>query len=192
MNAFIATCTRLAENRFVTGNFELEKILNRNNRSLKSSGNFIIAADMGMVWDTISPVRSSMTLGKDYIIQARPGRQRNVTSAQGNETFLRVAEVMSMIFTGNNSGILDNFDVYYSGSLGSLGNQSSLDNWELGLSPLDRTISSFMKQIILKGGTDIRYIQIHEQNGDITNYFLSNHKYPGELSADEKAFFIIP
>jgi len=183
MDAFKTTCSRLANHPVVQGNFEQEKTLNRLNRSLKSSGNFIIAADLGMVWDTVKPFPSTLTLGKDYLIQSRPGGQKTVLSAQGNETFISMAEIISAVFSGNSQGLLDNFEVYYSGSG---------DAWELGLSPRNNAIGSFAEKIIMKGDAAIKSILIYEQNGDTVHYFLSNHSYPAELNAHEKTFFSFP
>jgi len=189
--AFRTTCSRLAEHPFIRGNFEQEKTLARLNRSLKSSGNFIIAADLGMVWDTGKPFPSTLALGKDYLIQSRPGGQKTVLSAQGNETFLRMAEVISTVFSGNAQGLLDNFEVYYSGNAnGDTAGGNAV--WELGLSPLDKAINSFAEKIIMKGDAAIRSIQIYEQNGDTIKYILSNHSYPAELTINEKAFFSYP
>ena len=181
--AFRITCSSLAQHKFIRGNFEQEKNLSRLKRSFKSSGNFIIAVDQGMVWDTVKPFPSTMTLGRDYLIQFRPGGQKTILSAQGNETFLRMAEVISTVFSGNAQGLLDNFTVYYSGSAAS---------WELGLSPLNTAINSFAEKITMKGGAAIRSIQIYEQNGDMTTYILSNHSYPAELEVYEKALFSYP
>jgi hypothetical protein len=180
MDAFKITCSRLAEHSLVRGNFEQEKTLSRLNRSLKSSGNFIIAAGLGMVWDTVKPFPSTMTLGKDYLIQSRPGGQKTVLSAQGNETFLRMAEVISAVFSGNSQGLLDNFNVCYSGGASA---------WELGLSPRNADIGVFAEKIIMKGGEAIMSILIYEKNGDTVRYILSNHSYPAELNVNEKALF---
>jgi hypothetical protein len=184
MEAFNTTCSRLAEHPFIRGNFEQEKTLSRLGRSLTSSGNFIIAANMGMVWDTSKPFPSTLTLGSDFLIQSRPGGQKTVLSAQGNETFLRMAEVISTVFSGNARGLLDNFNVYYSGDTGG--------TWELGLSPRNTAIGSFAERIIMKGDTAIRSIFLFEQNSDTIHYILSNHSYPAELNVHEKAFFSIP
>ena len=183
LDVFNKTSTRLAENPIVRGNFEQERVLSRFNRSLESSGNFIIAADLGMLWETLQPFPSALALGKDYLIQSRPGGQRAVLSAQGNETFLRLAEVISAVFSGRTQGLMDNFEVYYSGS--------TLD-WEMGLIPRDRTIASFAVRITMKGGAEIRSILINEQNGDTITYTLSNHSYPPELTVHEKFFFTPP
>ena len=184
-DAFRTTCSRLAQHKFIRGNFEQEKTLGRLERSLKSSGNFIIAADQGMVWDTVKPFPSTLTLGKDFMIQSRPGGQRTVLSAQGNETFLRMAEVISAVFSGNARGLLDNFEIFYSGGVSGAA-------WEIGLSPLHKAINSFAERIVMKGDSAIRSIQIYEQNGDSIQYILSNHSYPAELSVHEKALFSYP
>jgi len=188
MNAFNATCSRLAEHSVVRGNFEQEKTLSRLNRSLKSSGNFIIAKELGMVWDTVKPFPSTLTLGKDYIIQSRPGGQKTVLNAQGNETFLRMAEVISAIFSGNSKGLIDNFNIFYSGNGGE---------WELGLSPKDSAIGAFAEKIIMKGITSnntnaIKSILIYEQSGDTVLYVLSNHSYSEDLNVNEKKLFTLP
>lgn len=182
-NAFRATCLRLSEHSFIRGNFEQEKKIGRLNRSLNSSGNFLISARQGMVWDTVRPFPSTLTLGRDFLIQSRAGGQRTVLNAQGNETFLRMADIMSTVFSGNAQGLLDNFEVYYSGTIVL---------WELGLIPVDRAVNVFAEKIIMKGDAVIKSIQIFEQNGDSIKYVLSNHSFPAELNANEQALFSIP
>jgi len=181
--AFRATCAQLAQHKFTKGNFEHEKNITRLERTLKSSGNFIIAFDLGMVWDTVKPFPSTLALGRDFMIQSRSGRHKTVLNAQGNETFLRMAEVNSAIFSGNTKALIDNFTIYYSGSVSA---------WELGLIPFDKTIASITQKIYIKGDAVIRSIQITEQSGDTIKYNLSNHSFPAELSANEKAYFAIP
>ena len=180
---FRTTCLRLAEHPLIRGTFEQEKILSRLNRSLKSSGNFIIAAGTGMVWDTLSPFPSTLALGSDYLIQSRPGGQKIVLSAQGNETFLRIADVISTVFSGNPQGLIDNFEIFF---------EEKSSDWELGLLPLDKAINTFAEKITMKGDTVIRSIHISEQNGDSILYLLSNHSFPVELSAHEHGFFTVP
>ena len=183
MESFRKTCTTLAAYPVVKGSFEQEKILNRLNRSLKSSGNFIIAYGYGMVWDTVKPFPSALALGKNYLVQSRPGGERTVLSAAGNETFIRMAEVISAVFSGNISGLMENFKVFYSGVPSS---------WEMGLLPLDRAINNFALRITMKGDSVIKSITVYEQSGDTIIYGLSNHSYSSDLSVHEKTFFSFP
>jgi len=181
--AFRSTCASLAAHPNTRGRFEQEKVLSRLNRSLKSSGNFIIAVGSGMVWDTVNPFPSTLVLGADYLIQSRPGGQKTVLSAQGNEVFISMAEVISAVFSGNARGLENNFNIFY---------LSASSSWELGLIPLDRAINSFAQRIIMKGDSVIRSIQITEQGGDSTKYVLSNHSFPEALNANERALFSLP
>ena len=117
MITFNATCVNLAEKPIIKGYFNQEKFLSRFNRSLMSSGNFIIAGEQGMVWETLQPFPSTMILGNDFIMQSRPDGQKSVLSAQGNETFTQMADVISSVFSGQSQGLLENFEVYFLGSV---------------------------------------------------------------------------
>jgi hypothetical protein len=192
MDAFKTTSSRLAEHPVIRGNFEQEKTLSRLNRTLKSSGNFIIAAGLGMVWDTVKPFPSTLTLGKDYIIQSRSGEQKTVLSAQGNETFLRMAEVISAIFSGNSRRLMDNFNIFYSPGVGGIVDAGADYEWELGLIPKDAALGVFAEKIIMKGSAAIKSILIYERSGDSVLYILTNHNYPAELNVNEKAIFALP
>jgi hypothetical protein len=97
-----------------------------------------------------------------------------------------MAEVIRAVFSGNSQGLLDNFEVYYSGNA-----SGSAAAWEIGLVPRNIAIGSFAEKIIMKGDTAVRSIFIYEQSGDTVQYILSHHSYPAELNSNEKAFFYL-
>ena len=181
--AFDAVSVNLAERPLIKGNFTQEKYLNRFNRSLMSSGNFIIATEQGMVWETLQPFPSTMVMGSDFILQSRPDGRMSVLSAQGNETFTQMANVLSSVFSGQSHRLLENFEVYFSGNV---------SDWNMGLLPLDSALTSFITRITMNGDSAIRSIRIFEPNGDIITYTLSNHSFPARLNDHEEAFFSIP
>jgi len=183
MAAFNTAFANLAQKPVIKGNFEQEKYLNRFDRSLLSSGNFIIAAEQGMVWETLKPFPSTMIMGKNFIMQTRPDGRKSVLSAQGNETFTQMADVISFIFSGQRQGLLENFEVFFLGSV---------SNWNIGLLPKNSVFASFVMKIIMSGDSVIRNIKLYEKNGDVITYTLSNQIYPAGLSAYEEAFFTIP
>jgi hypothetical protein len=188
---FDAVCADLAKNPVIKGNFEQTKTIGRLNRSLVSKGDFIIAADLGIVWDTLAPFPSTMTVGRDYILQSTPSGAKTKLDARGNETFLRLADTISAIFTGNSRLLLENFAVYFTESGGS---------WTIALIPGEKSIKTFAARIVMSGdsaragegrtqNTVIRVITLYEQNGDTITYRLSNHSYPGTLNARERSLF---
>ena len=180
---FDTVCANLAQKPIVKGNFEQEKHLNRLNRSLMSSGNFIIATKKGMVWETLKPFPSTMIMGNDFIMQSRPDGRKSVLSAQGNETFTQMADVISMVFSGQSQGLLKNFDVYFSGTV---------SDWNMGLSPKNSVFAAFILKITMSGASAISSIRLFEPGGDTTTYTLLSHNYPEKLNDYEEAFFTIP
>ena len=183
MAAFNAACANLSKRPIMKGIFEQEKYLLNLNRSLISSGNFIIASEHGMVWETLRPFPSTMVLSKNFIIQSRPDGRRSVISAQGNETFTKMADVINLVFTGRSQELIENFDIYFLGSAA---------NWNMGLLPRDSVFASFITRITMNGDSSIRSIKLFEKNGDTTTYTLLNHNFPARLNDHEEAFFTIP
>jgi len=182
-NTFDTICANLAKNPVVKGNFVQEKYLSRFGKSLVSSGNFIIAAEQGMVWETLKPFPSTMTMGKNFIMQSRPDGKKSVLSAQGNETFTQMAEVIGSVFSGRSQKLLENFEVYFSGSV---------SDWGMGLLPRDSVFASFIIKITMSGDSVIRSIRLFEKSGDVITYTLSNHSFSTRLNDHEEAYFSIP
>jgi hypothetical protein len=186
---FDGVCADLAKNPVIKGGFEQTKTISRLNRSLVSRGDFIIAAELGMVWDTKTPFPSTMTVGRDYIFQSTPSGAKTKLDARGNETFLRLADTINAIFTGNSRLLLENFAVYFAGAGSS---------WTIGLIPVEKSVKLFAARILMSGESGggriqtavIRDITLYEQNGDAISYRLSNHSYPGILSARERSLFV--
>ena len=183
MIAFNTTCVNLAEKSVIKGNFTQEKYLSRFKRSLDSSGNFLIAAKEGMVWETLRPFPSTMIMGKDFIMQIRPDGRKSVLGAQGNETFTQMADVIGSVFSGQINKLLENFEVYFTGNV---------SDWNMGLLPRDRVFASFVTKITMSGDSAIRSIRLFEPNDDIITYTLLNPGYPAGLNDYEKAYFSIP
>jgi hypothetical protein len=177
---FHEICAILARHPTVKGVFTQKKTLARLNRDLVSSGNFIIDANLGIVWETLFPFPSTMAVGRDYVVQSVPGGAKKKLEAAGNDTFLRLSETLSAVFTGDARKLLENFKNYFKETGGA---------WTLGLVPRESAIRSFAAAITMSGDSVIRYIVVHEQNGDAIHYELSRHSFPEELTPHEKNLF---
>lgn len=177
---FLETCNVLSSHPVIQGSFSQKKTISRLNRSLVSGGEFIIDNVLGILWDTKTPFPSTMAVGRDFMIQSIPGGSKTKLNAQGNETFLRLSDTISAVFRGDSQKLLDNFDNFY---------VSAEKTWTLGLIPRNTAVQAFVSRIIMYGDTVVRRIILFEPNGDTIQYDLSNHTFPGELSADEKALF---
>ncbi|GHV28176.1 hypothetical protein AGMMS4952_11210 [Spirochaetia bacterium] len=184
---FNELCAALSGYPFVRGSFVQTKTISRLNRSLVSQGNFIIAADMGMVWETLTPFPSTLAAGRDYLVQSTPSGTKTRLGARGNETFLRFSDTISAVFSGNAQKLLDNFTVCFT---------ESGDVWTMGLVPSEKAIRSFAARIIMSGEASpghalIRTVILYEQNGDSIRYTLSGHSFPDSLSVNERKLFVL-
>jgi hypothetical protein len=190
LKRFTSVCGELSEHPVIRGAFEQTKTIMRLKRTLVSSGDFIIAPELGMVWDTKKPFASIMAVGSDFITQSTPSGAKTKMNAQGNETFLSLADSISAVFTGNSQRLLDNFENYFveGGDGGS---------WTLGLIPKEKSIRSFAARIIISGGRTkndevvMRSINLYEQNGDTIQYVLSDHSFSERLSTGERSLFSV-
>jgi hypothetical protein len=186
---FNAICAQLANRQYTKGVFEQTRTLRRQNRSLVSSGDFIVAANLGLVWITKLPVPSITTLGRDFMIQSVPGGTRTRIDARGNEMYLNMADTISSMFTGNTQRLEAGFENYYMETRSANGKV-----WTIGLVPRERAFRNYAQRLVLEGfdneqGAVIRSIVIHERNGNSLTYVFSEQTFPLRLEANEQAYF---
>jgi hypothetical protein len=186
--SFDAICAQLSSRPYTKGVFEQTRIIRRQ-KPLVSGGDFIVVADVGLVWITKSPAPSITTLGRDYMIQSVPGGTSTRVDAKGNDMYINMADTTSSLFTGNAEKLKTNFDNFYTETATANGK-----NWTIGLIPRNRAFRNFAQKIILEGfdsgqGAVIRSLAIHEKNGNSLTYAFSGQSFPAVLEAHEKAYF---
>ncbi len=177
---FYEICAVLSEKPITRGVFSQGKTIARLNRTLVSGGNFIIHAELGILWETLTPFPSVMAVGRDYVVQSGPNGSAVRIDAAGNETFIRLSETISAVFSGDAQALLGGFEVFFTEKGG---------RWELGLIPRESAVRSFASAITMSGDSVIRRVTLYEQNGDSIRYELSGHVFPGELKESEKKLF---
>jgi hypothetical protein len=186
---FNVICAQLADRPFTKGVFEQTRKFKKQNRSLVSSGDFIVAANLGLVWITKAPVPSVTTLGRDYMIQSVPGGTGSKIDAKGNDVYINMADTISSLFTGNAQRLKSGFDNYYTETQTANGK-----TWTVGLVPKEKAFRNFAQSIVLEGfngaeGAVIRLIVIYEKSGDSLTYAFSEQRFPANLETHEQAYF---
>lgn len=179
-------CAGLAKHPVTTGNFVQTKTMKANNRALKSSGNFIFGLE-GIVWNTLKPFPSTMAITKDRIIQTARDGSQTVIEASGNEIFGSVANTLTAVFSNDLTLLSKNFETSFT--------DNKNGTWSVALTPKDDTVKAVMKSLVLSGtnSSDIclnQMVMVEASENTITYDFL-DQKYPKELTADEKAFFVV-
>ena len=189
--SYNAICGQLAGRPYTKGSYEETRTQIKPKRSITARGDFIIAADMGMVWITKYPAPSVTTMGKDFLVRTVPGKKSTRIEAKGNETYISMADTISSVFTGNSGKLNEMFTVYFREIQSQNGTK-----WTLGLMPKDKVFAEIAERIILEGtsgamGAVITSVVFREKNGNSVTYAFSEHSFPKELNAQETAYFSV-
>lgn len=177
---FSAVCAQIAAHENQKGDFTQTKYLSKLNRSLVSSGTYLIARQDGIVWRTQKPFPSTMTVTKSAVIQTAASGKKSVLVAGSNPTFESFATIISSVFAGGEDLSAHNFDLFFDGTA---------TDWTIGLVPKDATIRAVAQHFILQGGTTLRSVTMYEPTGDFVRYEFANQSFPATLTADEKNLF---
>ena len=166
----------------MTGNFTQVKTIKKINRNLNSSGTFIFSLD-GIMWNTQKPFPSVLAVGMTSVIQTMPDGEQNVIDASSNRIFRSSSGTLSSMFSGNAESLYSDFNIEFS---------SSGKTWNAVLTPKDSTVAAVLSSIAVSGESlsEVDKIIMTESGGDTITYNFTDKKYPKELTADEKAYFI--
>ena len=178
-----SVCKNLAVHPNTTGDFTQIKTLQTNGRKLTSTGKFIFS-QQGILWQTEKPFPSSLILTNEAMVQIAANGKKSVMSGKDNQTFANISETLSSVFSGDLDTLKKNFECKLV--------QEADSSWKIFLTPKDSTIASVMKSMVLAGtGSDLTSLEMAEMSENTIRYEFKNQKYPEELSADEKALFVI-
>ena len=186
-------CENLAKQTITSGDFTQTKILRTNGRKLMSHGNFIFCPE-GILWDTKKPFASSLIMTNDKIIQISSNGKKTVMDGKDNNLFASISETLNSVFSGDAEKLQQNFNC-------ELYEEEGYKIWRLALTPKDSTIASVMAELLLSGTYTFENkdsvlsivldgFKMSEKDGNTILYSFTNLKYPEELSADEKKYFI--
>lgn len=158
---------QLSQHAVVRGPFIQEKHLRALPQPLTSSGEFVLAADAGLLWKLRKPLQQDYRIDANGIArrttdgwQMQPGRD---IAAQQSRLFLDVLK-------GNHSGLARDFDLRLSGDAKA---------WTLSLLPTSLLLKQVFSRIDIGGGELVERIELHETQGDRTLM-----RMPASVTAD--------
>ncbi|GHV83855.1 hypothetical protein AGMMS50212_11950 [Spirochaetia bacterium] len=178
-------CDKLSKNNIVKGNFIQRKEAAAVKRIFVSTGNFVIAKDLGIILQTLTPVSSTLIAGPNSLTQRNDSGVQSRIDAKGNRSFLWIAETISSIFTGDITTLQKSFFVEFIESNGE---------WVMNLTPKHREMKAFAEKVIIKGGESsgrhvINEVTMIEQKSGSTELFFYESVFPEMLTPDEIQLF---
>jgi hypothetical protein len=136
---------------------------------LSSNGRFSFEQGKEVVWETLIPVQSRLTLTPGGISFAdAKGEQKTSAQAQAQQAG---AEIVAKIFMGVIAGELDSLQDYF-----TLNATGTTADWQIQLVPRSANLSAYIATIELRGGEYTEHLDIAEANGDKTYIVFTTDK----------------
>jgi hypothetical protein len=153
------------------GVFEQQKTIAVLPVPLSSNGRFSFAQGKEVVWETLVPVHSRMTLTPGGI-HLDDGSGENQTPAQATSQKQQAgAEIVAKIFMGVIAGELDSLQDYF-----TLAATGTPRDWQLQLVPRSGNLAAYITRIELRGGEFTEHLDVIEANGDKTYIVFATNK----------------
>ncbi len=173
--------SRLAQPAVLRGRFEQTKQVAGFSRPLRSSGDFLVARDHGVLWHTREPFAGELKLTREAIVATKDGETAFRLSADEEPTVRVINGLMFSLLNGEVARLAEHFTV--DGQAGDAG-------WELALKPRQPGLAKLLSGVNLQGDRHVRRIVLDEANGDRTEIVFSDQRdTPPALTADEAARF---
>ena len=167
---------RISAHPVTKGEFTQEQYIKVANRSLISRGNFVMAADKGVIFEIAEPFPSSMVVTEDKLVQTLSGNVVAVMDGKENAMFKNIAKIFHSVFSNDVQVLRDNFQVSVTGGPKDV----------VELVPKDPLLSMLFLKITLAVGDSIDSVSVIETGGNWVNYNFNNKSFPEKLTSDEE------
>lgn len=150
---------RLVDAPLVRGQFEQKKTVAGFKKPLVSKGDFLLARDQGVLWNTRTPFASTLTVTRKSLSaqQGTGGAAYHLDSAK-EPALAAVNELLFALLSGDVAALQKRFKVE--------GELVGTAGWKLELTPTDAGLARVFKHIHLEGDGYVRQVQLDETRGD--------------------------
>ena len=174
----------LSKNKVTRGQFVLERTA-KGGKSLKSSGDFAIASDYGIIWKTIKPIKSVQVVAKEWTLTESAAGKRVKVDGSKNPVYKQMALLTSSLWNGDLAAAQAAADLRF---------WSDKESWRIEMFPKDQSVQMALEKIVVEGicsgGTAAATkMQMFLKGGNSARYNMSGHTFSDTLLADERAYF---
>ncbi len=134
---------------------------------ITSTGKFSFDRKVGVLWETLEPVRNSLQISAGTI-KFEDAQGKSLLEGQGPAAG---AEVIARIFSGVIAGDLAALNEYFVAT-----SAGSSTKWQIILVPRSPNLAAYIKKIELQGHEITEQLDIAEANGDATRIQLTTGK----------------
>lgn len=173
---------RLAQVETLRGGFTQEKRVQGFRNPLRSSGDFLLSRERGVVWNTRKPFASTLVLTPAQLSMRQADGTRQALPGTGGRAATLANSLMLALVAGDVAALSTRFTL--AESLRADG------TWTLVLVPREAALRKAIVRIELTGATHVDTVRIDEAGGDRTDLaFADLRDQPATLTAAEAAQF---
>lgn len=163
------------------GRFRQVKTIKIIKRPLRSSGDFVLAKDKGVLWRTLKPTVGAMKITASEVAQIKDGKVGFRMSVSEQPALRMISKVLFAVFAADVAELRRHFDI--------TGPPVAGGRWQAELKPRDAMMAKVIPHIRLKGAKTLEEIELSEANDDRTVIEFREVKLDEQLSGAESASF---
>lgn len=145
------------------GTFEQSKQVKGFRKPLKSSGTYVVTRGQGIVWNTLKPFPSELTVEPTAIASKQGTKELFRVDASKEPAVRLITEMLFAALSGDVESLLRHFEA--TGQIGPEG-------WSLVLKPASKGLEKVFLHLELQGDSAVRKVHIAEATGDTTDIVL--------------------
>ncbi|MBF5006422.1 outer membrane lipoprotein carrier protein LolA [Diaphorobacter sp. NR2-3-3-1] len=142
----------------VRGNFEQEKSIKGFKQPLRSSGEFVVAKNKGIVWHVLKPFESTLIVKPDSLQSRRGDGEVSMQMRAEDEPVLRT--VNAMLFAVMSADLVQLRQFF------EVSGKAQASGWQMYLVPRDPMLAQWLASVDLQGGAFVREVKLQEARGD--------------------------
>jgi len=173
----------LAKPVVLRGKFEQTRHLQGFRNALVSQGDFVVARDRGVLWETRKPFPSTTVISKSRLLTRQADGTTEVVFDKAQSPAASMVNALMLALLG---GDLDALSKYFALTETAL----PAGAWRVELTPRKSALAHVFERIVLQGDRYVRSVHLEEKGGDVTDIvFQSMLETPAELDASEARQF---
>jgi outer membrane lipoprotein-sorting protein len=174
---------RLAKPAVLRGKFEQTRHLQGFRNALSSQGDFVVARERGVIWETRKPFPSTTVISKSRVLTRQADGSTEIVFDKSHAPAAGIVNALMLALLG---GDLDALSKYFTLKESALPEGA----WRVELTPRKSALAHVFERIVLQGDRYVRSVHLEEKGGDVTDIvFQSMLETPAELDPSEARQF---
>jgi outer membrane lipoprotein-sorting protein len=173
-----ALLARLHQPAVLRGQFVQSRQIAGFRRPVESSGDFVVARNRGLVWHTVKPFESTLSVNRERLrITNGKGNAETTLDARREPMLRTLNDILQSVVIADARALQTNFvlDVKLLGTTG----------WEMALTPKDAALRARFSAITLAGGVHVQNVRLVEASGDVTTVRFLEQREDTQLTDAE-------